>query len=159
MSLWNSALNKTQTSDQNHSTICWMHQAFPYFWSNYWPTWAENWQICQHSASNFQVDSENSCVMCSVTTERPYTCQIHTVQRNMSMAWVSLAGTGTWTESSEIWSFNMELPLLLIISKSISWTEKEKWYIREEEGLGKSTMTQNFGIFNLLHRLQLLATF
>lgn len=62
-------------------------------------------------------------------------------------------------ETSEIWSFSMVPPLLLIISNSISWTEKERWYIREEEGLGKSAMTQNFGAFNLLHNWQLLATF
>lgn len=95
----------------------------------------------------------------SVATKRPYTCQIHIVQKNMTMAWVRLAGTGTWIETSEIWSFSMVLPLLLIVSSSISWTEKERGYIREEEGLGKSTMTQNFGIFNLLHGWQLLATF
>lgn len=60
-------------------------------------------------------------------------------------------------ETSEIWSFSMVLPLL-IISNSISWTEKERWYIREEEGLSKNTMTQNSGILNLLHGWQLLAT-
>lgn len=55
--------------------------------------------------------------------------------------------------------WNLVLPILLIISNSISWTEKERWYVREEERLSKSPMTQNFGIFNLLHRWQLLATF
>lgn len=61
-------------------------------------------------------------------------------------------------ETSEIWSFNMVIPLLLIISNSTLWTEKKKrWYIKEEEGLGK--MTENSGIFNLLHKWQLLETF